>query len=475
MADKTGKQTSGSGLCRKRVWAGVFAGMFAGFGFMLSSLDQRAWGQTTDGQRPAAVSASASPEAVEPPPVEPLSVEIVAHVNDYAITNIEVQKITQGLLFQAGLPLTSQNTEAFAREARDIAIELAVKKNAVEQTAAIEVTDADIDTQVARLEQRNQLPPGGLKQAFEAYGADFDNFREKIRIEIGWNTLIQSRFGTRVHITENEIETAIQQRQKNAAEEQWLLSEILLGYHTPSEAEAAYERALKLIREIDSAEKFRNFATIFSQGGTAESQQGLVGWLHKDLLSHPYREALVAHRRAGLIATPVRGPNFYAILYVENYQPAQAPRVTLIQSLFLRAPAEIPARPREFAPLECQSAPDFQETQTQIRELYGPDRLNLLKEVALDKLNNDIRDKIIQAQPGTTLGPFPQTDGESFLTLCAVQQPESLAPRREHLTQQLRSARLGNFSRQYLAELRQKALIERLEPPPSLSDSQTDL
>ena len=452
------------------VLAGVWAGVLIG----LQSLDQHAWGQTTGGQIPAALSASASAG-----PVEPLSVEIVAHVNDYAITNIEVQKITQGLLFQAGLPLTPQNTEAFTREARDIAIELAVKKRAVEQ-AGIEVTDADIDTQIARLEQRNQLSPGGLKEAFEAYGADFDNFREKIRIEIGWNTLIQSRFGTRIHITENEIETAIQQRQKNAAEEQWLLSEILLAYHTPAEAEAAYERALKLIREIDSAEKFRNFATIFSQGGTAEHQQGLVGWLHKDLLSRPYREALVTHRRAGLIPTPVRGSNFYAILYVENYQPAQTPRVTLIQSLFLQAPGgpasnEAPAAPREFASLPCRSAPDFEETQQQIRELYGPARLNLLKAVTLDKLNHDIRDKIAQAPLGTTVGPLPQADGESFLTLCAIEKPEGPAPRREHLTQQLRSGRLGNFSRQYLAELRQRALIERLEPPSSLSDSQTDL
>ncbi|HQU03015.1 MAG TPA: SurA N-terminal domain-containing protein, partial [Acetobacteraceae bacterium] len=54
----------------------------------------------------------------------------------------------------------------------------------------VNVPEADIATAIGRIEQGNNLPPGGLKARMPASGVAFSTLVAQIRTELGWQAVL---------------------------------------------------------------------------------------------------------------------------------------------------------------------------------------------------------------------------------------------------------------------------------------------
>lgn len=238
---------------------------------------------------------------------------IVAIVNDEPITSRDVAERVRLSIVSTGLPDTA---EVQRRLAPQVLRGLIDERLQVQEARRLRlaVSEAEIDRAFASVAERNRLDPEGLARTLRGLGVDPATFRQQIAAQIAWGKLVERELRPRVTVGREQIELAMAALQ--GAEEEVLLSEILLPVYSREQEAEVLAEAVGIVQSIRADTDFAALARQISAAPSA-AEGGDLGWVRLGSLRPELRAALEGVEK-GRVAPPVRGPQGVLIVLVRD-------------------------------------------------------------------------------------------------------------------------------------------------------------
>ena len=246
---------------------------------------------------------------------EPLN-HIVAVVNDDVVLASELETKLEIVREQ----LRAQQTELppedlLRRQVLDrvivdqLQLQLAARNN-------IQIDDETLNGNLRNIAEQNGMDLEQFRATLEAEGHDFVAFREEIRNQIAIARLHQQMVGSRVNVTDQEIDNLLANEQAwGGSEKEYRLGHILIAVPdgaTPDEIKAAQRQAEETVAKLRGGADFAATAVAVSAGQTA-LQGGDLGWRKAGQLPTVIADSIHA-LQPGQIADPIRAAGGFHIV-----------------------------------------------------------------------------------------------------------------------------------------------------------------
>ena len=139
---------------------------------------------------------------------------------------------------------------------------------------------------------------------------DFENVKNKLKIEALWNELILIKFSSKVKINEKELKERI--KKNNKFLKSYLLSEISFEVSNLKELDSKFQEISKTI-----ISKGFDFAALKYSVSPSSSLGGKLGWINENSLNNTIREA-INHLEINDFTKPINFPGGFLILQIND-------------------------------------------------------------------------------------------------------------------------------------------------------------
>ena len=281
-------------IARRRLLAWVAFGLSA---LMLCTLanNGRALAQTGDALRPAAV------------------------VNDEVVSVLDLVMRTRLAILGSGVQDTP---EARRRIARQVLLRLIDERLQMQEAErlSISVTDEQVNQALARLANQNNMTGPQFLQALQNNAILPSALLDQIRVELTWQSIVQSSLRRDVEIAPQEVEAVVERIMGASDHHQSRVAEIFLAVPTAVQEEEVYQNALRLVEEARGGANFSGLARQFSESNSA-NLGGDLGWVESGQLQGELDQAL-EQLSPGEISDPVRTLTGFTILLLRETRQA---------------------------------------------------------------------------------------------------------------------------------------------------------
>ncbi|MGY6631298.1 MAG: peptidylprolyl isomerase [Wenzhouxiangella sp.] len=335
------------------------------------------------------------------------------------------------------------------------------------ESTGIRVSDADVDQALQQVARQNNLSLDQLRQAIEADGIDFREFRADVREELLTSRLRQRVAQSMSEITETEVDILIASDRFGGAE--YLLSQILIGVPetaTAAQVQEGRERAEDVRRRIAEGLDFATAALSFSQAPDA-LEGGDVGWRPLSSLPPNFAEA-IENTELGAVTEPIRTGTGFLILQVRDQrdhaevivQEYRARHLMVEPSELMTADA---AQRRVF---ELADRIDAGEDFGELARRYSNDETSaniggLLNWFRAGEYGREIQSVLDGLEPGQVSAPFRTQMGWHLLKLEETRQADRTAETmREEARDLLFRQKAQDEVERFLRQLRNESFVE---------------
>lgn len=377
---------------------------------------------------------------------------VAAVVNDRVISTYDVrQRATMLLIFANLQPTPEMQQRARAQALRDLVDE----RLQIDEAAKFEITvtsDA-IDRRVSDMAGRNELTVEQLATNLARNGVTIGTLRSQVEAEIAWQRLIAGMYGSRVRVSETEIEETQQRIALNAQRPQYEMSEIFLPAETPQEFTEMEQGAMRLLEQMQQRAPFPLVARQFSQAPSAAAG-GDLGWISANELAPELRP--VAERlQPGQVSLPVRTSSGVYIIAMRNRRegiPAGAASIVSLRQV--TAPANRSGALERLRRRDggCRNLEDA------VDNIQGASMVDLGQTVEAE-LSADIRSRLQDVPIGGGSTIVTNGDQANIIVLCGRETGGAAIPDRSQIEDRLREAELSMLAERYLRNLRREATI----------------
>ena len=147
--------------------------------------------------------------------------------------------------------------------------------------AGIKISDSELNQTLSRIASQNNLSLEEFRIALEQEGDSYKVFRQTIRKELIIQRVQRGKVGSRVDISEQEIENFINSEEgRTELAEQYDVQHILVsvkGGLTEAETMAVKDKAQDILNRLEEGESFEKLAATYSSGQKA-LEGGFLGW-----------------------------------------------------------------------------------------------------------------------------------------------------------------------------------------------------
>lgn len=403
---------------------------------------------------------------------------VAAVVNGDVITANEVASRRRLLALTAGM------TGDGPGRANDQIVRLLVDERLRTQEVArrrIPVTDADIAGAVGEIENRNGLPPGGLRDNLRRAGIDPRVLYDQIRAQIGWNRLLRSQLGNQATISQAEIDEYVNAARARAGQPEFLVSEIYIPVSNPGQEAEVRRFVDDVIARLRQGAPFPMVATQFSQSQTA-LLGGDLGWVQPDRLD-PEVAAVVRQMPEGAVSNPIRVPGGFVIAQLRSKRTAGRDMATMlsIRQAFFPFEGQVnPAAPTAQQLRQVEAGQRLSETARSCEAVEaaarGGSRPADPGQVRQDTINPpELRELLASLPIGRPTQPIISPDGVLIIAVCSRETRNLAELTPEQARDRLLRERVELISRQVLRDLQRRAQIDIRNqaptPPPAAAQS----
>lgn len=369
-------------------------------------------------------------------------------VNDTSITHFELEERVRFLR----LLRAPGNHNALAREQL---IDDRLKVGAAQAVGIFPSTDA-IQTGMEEFAGRVNLTLEEFISEITAGGVSEDAFRDFVFAGIAWRDLVQAKFGSRVNVSEGEIDRALASSNSGGGVEV-LLSEIIMPA-PPPQAAAVQERAER-IAQITSIAAFASEARRYS-ASASKPRSGRLDWLPITNLP-PQLHSILLGLAPGEVTSPIPLQNAIALFQLRDIREADVPAKTY--SAIEYAAYYIAGGRTEAA---LKTARKVANSVDRCDDLYGiakgqdPSVLERSAKTP-SEIPTDIALELAKLDPGEISTTLTRSGGQTLvlLMLCGRSPKLEQDIDRADLSLGLQNQRLASFSDGYLEQLRADARI----------------
>jgi peptidyl-prolyl cis-trans isomerase SurA len=226
------------------------------------------------------------------------SMDILEEINNLKFFNQNLRDINKEEIYQIGL---------------NSLINYKIKKQEVlKYFNKIEIENEDyiksiIENNAKKLNFKNILD---FKKVLNEKNINYENYEEKIKVNILWNQIIYSKYNNQLDVNEIELKEKIKGQNDN--KKTFNLSEIVFQIENLDDLKITYETIKSDISKLG----FENAVLKYSVSNTS-NEGGDLGWVDETLINNKILEQLKA-MSIGSITNPIRIPSGFLILKVKD-------------------------------------------------------------------------------------------------------------------------------------------------------------
>ncbi len=411
-------------------------------------------------------SASAQAAGAAAASVNYLSEGVAAVVNDSIISTYDLRQRMLLLIVTSGMQPTADSLGQIERESLRSLVDEALEMQELhrvekEQKFTIIAKDEDIDRQIGRMAQENRATAQQMVSSLAASGVNPETLRAQIRAEISWQRWINGRYGSRLRIGDDQIESALARQNAAAAKPQFLVSEIFIEATRVGGAENAMRGANQLIGQLQQGAPFASVARQFSAAATSATG-GDTGWVTGEELQPVLLQAL-EQLRPGQLSQPIPVTDgVYILALREKRAGASATLVDLKQAAIrltaTATDADVAAAQSKLSALKplIKDCSNMESAAATVSGVIAGD----LGESEIKDLAPAFRDAAEKLNVGQISDPIRTQVGLHLIAVCAKRQDGGRVPTKEDMENRLVGQQLAMIAKRYLRDLRNAATIE---------------
>ena len=425
---------------------------------------------------PPAAAAPVQETVVVPGQRQVISTGVAAIVNDYVISDYDLDQRVALFVATSGIRTTpetlAQIRTQVLRSLQDEVLEL--------QEASkhkISVTKAEVDKALQNIAMENRITLAEVVATVVRAGVTEDVFRQQVAAQLTWQKLVGARYGTDIVVNDSQVDEMLQRLRQGADKPQYLLSEIFMAVDRPEDEAVVKTSAEQIVAQVRTGAPFGTVATQFSQSPSA-ADGGDIGWVLQGQLAEDLDKSL-GELMPGEVAGPIRSEGGYYILQLRDRREplgtkietaeakpvdptAPIPLDRLLIPLPANPPDEIKDRAMALASNVSNSVRSCADLPGVAGQLQGS-VYTKLGQMKPSELAEDLRDRLLKTAAGGIVEPFFSPAGLELIMRCDPAPVRRVAfelPSRDELTQQLFVQQMSVLGRSYLRDLRRDAVVE---------------
>jgi len=388
---------------------------------------------------------------------------IVAVVNDDIITVGDLSARLKLVLRSSNIPDTPEARQRLSAQMLRTLIDEKLQMQEAKRLG-VKVADKELNEAVERIEQRNNMPKGGLEKYLGQQGIPFNALTDQLSAAIAFGKVVRNRVSQDVSVSDDEVSDAMSRIKDDVGKPQSRVSELFLSVDNPSQEEDVRKLADRLVEQIRGGANFYAVAQQFSQSPSA-AVGGDIGWVTPSQLNPLLGEA-VAKMNPGEMSYPIRMPGGFYILYLVDRKTlgASSPdqiSLSLVEVVFQLPPGaadadrqRIEAQAKEIS----ASAKSCGEMSKFARE-RAPQLSRQIARIKASELPAEIQKQVLALKVAEPSPPLTIGGNIGVVMVCDRQDPPGL-PTREQVADTLARERLDTLARRYLRDLRRGAYVD---------------
>ena len=247
----------------------------------------------------------------EPTPLD----RVVAVVDDDIIMHSELVERTNAIRSR----MQEQRTQL---PPLDVLYEQVLERMIVEsielqmaEKSGIRISDNELNETLANIARQNNMTTEAFRETVLNEGMSWPALRDQIRRELTVNQLRQRRGGSRIQITDQDVDNFLNSEMaKTNLAPDYRLGHILVAINDGSSPQVAEETALLVYKKLSEGADFAAIAAQYSSGETALSG-GDLGWRKAAQLPTLFSDTVLEMKK-GEISQPIRSASGYHIIKV---------------------------------------------------------------------------------------------------------------------------------------------------------------
>ena len=392
---------------------------------------------------------------------------IAAVVNDEVITTEDLGNRVSLLIRSSGLKDDADTRQRLGSRVLRTLIDERLQLQEAKRLS-VAVAKEEVDTAIARIEQQNNMPKGGLDKYMQNFGIPKSALVEQLTASLTWNKLVTARLAQDITVTDQEVAEAMKRAKEAANTPISQVSEIFLAIDNPSQEEEVRRLADRLEEQLHSGQSgaFPTIAQQFSQSPTA-AVGGDLGWITLSDIS-PDLGKVLESMKPGDLSPPIRAAGgYYILLLSDRRMPGQAnaedTEITAIEAgapVPPTAPAGYRAKVEAILKQLGNSAQSCQSFAAAAKKVGLP----FVKEVTNTRvavLSPPVRRVVLAMPVGQLSKPFGVEGGLGIIMLCARRDPQAPKPMTpDQVRDTLGREHLDVLARRYMRDLRRGSYVD---------------
>ncbi|MCX7338148.1 MAG: peptidylprolyl isomerase [Alphaproteobacteria bacterium] len=247
--------------------------------------------------------------------------KIAIVVNKDVITAQDIADRISLVLLTSGMENTPQNRDSITPQIRKSLVDERIQLQTAKEQKII-VADVEIQNALENISKDNNMTAAQMTEMFKQRGVPIKTLEDRLRAQIAWSRAIRDAFTGMVHVTEADIDDALNKAQQDKDKDQYEVLEIFLRLDQANQENSVLKETRKIYDQLKNGASFRVMARQFSQS-TSSINGGYIGWLVKGKID-PAIQTAVEKLAVGTFSEPVRVGMGYKIVFLKDHRKAGA-------------------------------------------------------------------------------------------------------------------------------------------------------
>jgi len=317
------------------------------------------------------------------------------------------------------------------------------------------ISDEEVNQNVARLIGRNGLDPNEVVSKLAAAGVSIETLRDQVRSEIAWQRIVNGLYGSRIRISDAQINETLNRLTANADKPSFRVAEIYIEA-TPEIGgmDGAMEGANAMIEQVQGGAPFPLLAQQFSSAPSA-AKGGDVGWVHEGEL-RPEIDEVIQEMEPGAVSQPIQVPGGVYVVALIETKISKADTLYNLKQVNISDVETEDAKTRLFALKDSlNSCESLEEDVDAIEGVIQAD----MGELKASELTPELIDILAATDVGSLSDPIARPNGAASIMVCSRSATGEDIPTRDDVENRLMDQQLAQASRRALRDIRRKSTV----------------
>ena len=376
---------------------------------------------------------------------------IAAIVNDKPISYSDVRQRARLLLLTLGRGEPSpEQIQQITGQALEQLIDERLQLDRVAEYE-VEVEPEAIDAELSDMASESGVGADGLRQQLLSAGVNPMSLEEQIRAEIAWSRLMSGLFGSRIRISDNQVEDQLNRMRAAMKTTQYRVAEIFLYAPDTATRPEAMKAAESIIQQLQQGADFRIAAQRISSAPTAATG-GDMGWVTADDLSEALSAAVTGAAVPSLLP-PIEVENGIYILNVTAKREPSQPTTKVDLKRLVTTDGKESTLTEAIG--RIKSCDEVQSVANSKSELRAQDMLD----IDVVELGEEGRALVLNTAVGSATEIFAAGGGLAVMYVCRRQDGAEALPSKEDMKGSIKARELNMISERELRNSRRDATI----------------